>query len=272
MERQKTEAPQLTDPLYSFLEKHLKDIEDKYPGSLHDTALIEEYVPGTRKIAVDSYISQGDIVSFGICDNNYWEDSPETFNSCTYPTRVSPEVQKRALALFNEVAKRLHQNGFNNEILDVEMFVREDDKVQLVEVNGRMFSQMNAIYRGRVENGDLYDLAIKLGSNESPLPRKYNGRFGGNFYVSTFDSGNIEDLLDYEFLDSLPDWVTKQYPDIFLHIDRKYRRGDSVPKTGSKGSTLAMINLVGPNPEIVEDLAKEIRQRLLKRHSSSVWN
>lgn len=265
LNRQKESLADESMSLIPFLRHVDPEFESKYHLSLKEIALIEEFVPGTKKLVADGYISNGEIVTFALVDNNYWEDNPGTFNSCTFPSSYPPEIRKKATEIFHDVATKLRDRGFDHQIIDVEMFIRENGQVQIMEVNGRMFGQFVDIYKNTIHNGDNFQMAIDLGLGIRPEKQTPNGKFGGNYYISTFGSGRADAYLRFELLDNIPAGVSEKFENVTVELDRIRFKPDSIlASSGSEGTCLLMANIVGPDKASIDAAAAYIRSRLLK--------
>ena len=266
LKRQSTELKAQSENLHSFLSARSKKLTTKFTYALKDLALVEEYVPETTKITVDGYISGGVPTLFAIVDNNYWTDRPDAFESCTFPSILCEKTQQRAKDLFFEVVGKIKDRGFDNQLIDVEMFVRSDGRVQVMEVNGRMFGQFIDVYKKTLHNGDNFELATKLSLGETPEPISSNGRFGGNFYISTYGSGRASELLNFEKIESLKEDVAGAFSDVDIEVDRlKYTPDSFVPSAGAEGNCLFMCNIVGPDRDSVTKAAAMVREMVLKK-------
>ncbi|XP_070539674.1 uncharacterized protein [Ptychodera flava] len=227
-----------------------------YPLFAHNCAIIEELVKGAKTLTVDGFVFKRQILHRAIFENVYWKSHPSAFMGVVYPpsSDVSGETETRLWNVFDLVVGKAVEKGFDNQFIDVEVFLKPNGDVKVMEVNPRMFSQAIPLYRMCLEDGD--PLVVTLDSNvgKQPKPCSWNGYHGINGYVITFGSGKVEELFDFEEAKKMPGDVLP-----------RFSPGDVIGLSGAEGCNLAFVNI---REKCRKDMLKrylDVCKKLLKK-------
>jgi hypothetical protein len=167
------------------LRDHLRDLGDDID---HVVALIEEYVPpSVRKVSCDGLVANGKFVPWAISDNVYRTDHAEVFDSLICPTvKLTAEEQQACNRRLELVARSLHGRfGLDNQFICVEMFVFDADRVEVMEVNGRISANQMPAFARCFDDGDPLDAMIALQTGKQPPRPRANGLYGVTLYRPT---------------------------------------------------------------------------------------
>jgi hypothetical protein len=156
-------------PQVEALAKSYEELLPYIDASL--VGLVEEYIsPSDRvTVSIDGFVAHGQIHHYCISENIYKDDTPEEFDCLLTPARLRGDVAERCWALYNKVATDLVLRGLDNQFLDVEAFILPGDRVEVMEVNCRTFSNQLPVFCmlfGRT--GDMFSAALDLLQDKLP--------------------------------------------------------------------------------------------------------
>ncbi len=131
-----------------------------------DHVLLEEPQAG-RQVNVDGYAYRGDVRVLGVIDECMYPDEvagARHFAGFTLPSRLPADVQERAA---NTAAAAVRALGYDHGLFNVELFVRGDGSMRVIEVNPRAAGQFATLYRA-VAGVDVERLAFHLAAGLPP--------------------------------------------------------------------------------------------------------
>jgi hypothetical protein len=131
-------------------------------GTAHSMLL--ETPVNAAQYSLDGIVREGQVKPLGVVDSIMYPGT-QSFMRFDYPSRLSAEVQARAL----EVAEKfLTAVGFSYGMFNMEFFYdASTDKLTVIEFNPRMASQFADLYL-RVDGIDLYAMALALAHGHDP--------------------------------------------------------------------------------------------------------
>ncbi len=153
-----------------------------------DCPLLEEPLDGAQ-VNVDGYVSHGAVRLLGIVDEWMY---PQTvagarhFAGFTYPSSHPAEVQERVRAA---AVAAIVAIGYDHGFFNVELFVRHDGSVKVIEVNPRSAGQFASLYR-EVDGFELERAAVTLAAGGDPALRprcEPRARVAASFVFRRFD-------------------------------------------------------------------------------------
>lgn len=131
-----------------------------------DHVLLEEPQAG-QQVNVDGYAYRGDVRVLGVIDECMYEGEVagvRHFAGFTLPSRLPAAVQQGAAHV---AAAAVRAVGFDHGLFNVELFVRGDGSVHVIEINPRAAGQFATLYRA-VAGVDVQRLAIHLAAGLPP--------------------------------------------------------------------------------------------------------
>ena len=230
--------------LEPFYEKYVDS--KQYPLCFTPSAIVEKHMGSTRGVNADGCVFEGEIIHWMISDSLYHKNYPSIYLAVAYPTQVSTDTQDKVWKLYDEIASKMIEYGFDNQFVNMEIFVLEDGNVQLMEVNPRLGVNVS-LCSGAIMNQNAIEALLKMGQGIHPGKPVANGRHAFYAYISTLGCGRCGDFLDY----SCPDIVPLANPD------------DYVDGSAESGGVLARVCLEGGSREEVTDKYKSICDRAL---------
>jgi biotin carboxylase len=215
----------------------------------------EEIITGVQ-VNVDGFMHNGKITILGIVDEVMYPGT-HAFLRFEYPSRLRSDVLERMRLLTEKLFTGIDYGyGFFN----VELIYQPDTgRIQIVEINPRMASQIMNLYR-RVDGYDPYQLLFDLALGDSPQARFGKGAFGAaaSFVFRRFDGRAVARLPQPAQIEA----VRERYPDARLKLYLK--RGASLAREmkwlGSH--RYAVLNLGGASAEDLHQRYDDIRRTL----------
>ncbi|CAH1799118.1 unnamed protein product [Owenia fusiformis] len=253
----------ILSPFKGLIEQFL-DLK-KYPQALDGLVMLEQYIDIIQEPVsihgVDGLVSHGKIVPWAIGDNIYWPHRPQCFQGCGFPSALSRYTQEEIWKVFHALVENLQKFGFDNEFVDVELFVFRDGTFKLMEINGRAFHFMFKIYDEILNKGDITEAYLSVNRGITPeQPTLKPNQFGLFAYLSTFGSGKVGDFIN---IDKLAD---------YSDISRFGFEVDSpVEPKGESGFTLGYLSIIDVSYEACLEKMHSIKTDLLKQPEFSPW-
>jgi len=168
------------------------------PGA-YRLLLAEELLRG-RQFTLEGFMKDGELTTVGVTDS-IMHPNGISFERFEYPSVLPAPVQARMA----DVAERLMRGlEFDGSLFNVEFFLTADDRLLIIEVNGRMASQFGPLVRA-VHGVSTFEVQLELVAGRTPdlaPPR-------GDMVAASFV------LRSY-----LPDAVVESVPDPAAVLDR----------------------------------------------------
>lgn len=225
--------------------------EDSYPLINKNIVLIEQFIPSVTRCCVDGCVYDGEILIWGISEVNSYTGFPESTSNFSFPSLLSAEIQLNLKEQYIHIVNKLINYGFNGQFVNVEFFVKEDNSLALIEINGRLSPVSATIYRQCLINGDPYEAILKMSQNETLEKPVWNDLYGVLFYVTVFSEGLAEELIDFKLAESLPE------------VEMRVKQGQYIHHNEEMGTNLASFSLIGKSYEDMCHQADVIRKSLL---------
>jgi ATP-grasp domain-containing protein len=162
------------------------------PNAVHGF-LAEELLSG-EEVTLEGYVHGRQVTTIGITDSVKYPDTL-SFERFEYPSKLPEERQ----AELSDVARRvLPALGFEGGFFNVEFFVPEEGRAQIIEVNGRIASQFAPLVQG-LHGRSTYDALFELACGEDPawqtgLP----DGVGISYCLRVFEDAFVEAVPDPE--------------------------------------------------------------------------
>ena len=227
---------------------------NQYPLSLVPSAIIEKHMGTVTTVNADGCVFEGEIICWAISDNLYYKTKPSSFIAVAHPTALSQSLQTKVWKLFDYVVQKLIGYGFNNQFVNLEVFVLEDGDVKLMEVNPR--AGMNiSLYSSEVFDQSSMEALLKIGQGIHPGIPVANGHHAFWGVISTTGSGEAKEFLDFG------------YPGIVPLV----QPNDHVNGSAEAGGILAQVCLIGDSRDEVMDKWRTICHSVLLKPELSIW-
>ena len=162
------------------------------PASVHGF-LAEELLVGDE-VTLEGYVSGGDVTTIGVTDSVKYPGTL-SFERFEYPTRLSEACQDEMADVASRVLPAL---GFDDGFFNVEFFMPERGRAQIIEVNGRIASQFAPLVQG-LHGRSTYDALFELACGDDPrwktgLPDGY----AISYVMREFHDAFVEDVPEPE--------------------------------------------------------------------------
>lgn len=226
------------------------------PFTIDAHHLIGEEIMTGLQVNVDGFMHNGNVTILGIVDEVMYPGT-QAFLRFEYPSRLPTDVQARIKALAEQLFTGLDYGyGFFN----VELMVQpETGRIQIIEINPRMASQIMNLYR-RVDGYDPYGLLFDLALGEAPAVTFGKGAFGAaaSFVFRRFDGREVTRVPKPAQIES----VHQRYPDARLMLYLKRGTGLAREMKWLGSYRYAVLNLGGASAEDLHQRYDDIRREL----------
>ena len=187
---------------------------EKYPLAAKYIVLLEEIVDDGFQINWEGFVDDyGNAFTYCWIDEVLADKNKVIFSDFIMPSGYSEELLKKAEKVCFDYLKDIDfRNGFAN----IELWVRKNDNIQIIEINLRCASCYYPQYLLSFGT-DLYDSVIKLSMGIVPdqksIPSKNFKKFSTYTVISTKMNGKLSEIVNYPFLEEL-----KKNKDYDIHI------------------------------------------------------
>ena len=226
------------------------------PFTIDAHHLIGEEIMTGLQVNLDGFVHNGKITILGIVDEVMYPGT-QAFMRFEYPSRLPADVQERMRALAEKLFTGIDYGyGFFN----VEFMYQPDTgRIQIIEINPRMASQIVNLYR-RVDGYDPYELLINLALGVQPQITFGAGAFGAaaSFVFRRFDGREVSRVPGQAQIES----VHQRYPDARLMLYLKRGAGLAREMKWLGSYRYAVLNLGGASAEDLhqryDDICREL--------------
>jgi hypothetical protein len=160
--------------------------------------LAEELLEG-HEVTLEGYSHAGRVTTIGVTDSVKYPGT-NSFERFEYPSFLEPERQAELAAIAERIIPAL---GFDGGFFNVEFFVPEQGRPQIIEVNGRLASHFAPLVAG-LHGRSTYDALFELSTGVDP--RWQTGLpdgVGVSYVVRTFRDAYVEAVPDPEDVELL---------------------------------------------------------------------
>lgn len=193
------------------------DIAARVVPGLADPAgmLLEAPLEG-HQVNVDGYVFGGAVHILGMTDAltyPYEANGARHFLRFAYPSRIGADVRARIDTLTRLLLAEL---GYTHGFFNAEFFVRRDGRVQYIEINPRLASQLADLYRW-VDGRDVYRMLVALALGRDPATVARLAPAAGaaaSFVWRKFDGSGVARLPARADLQ----WLARTYPEARLML------------------------------------------------------
>ena len=233
------------------------DLMERFtPFTIDAHHLVGEEIMSGLQVNLDGFVHNGKITILGIVDEVMYPGT-QAFMRFEYPSRLPADVLTRMKALAEKLFTSIDYGyGFFNVEL---MYQPETGRLQIIEINPRMASQIVNLYR-RVDGYDPYELLIDLALGNPPSVTFGQGAFGAaaSFVFRRFDGREVTRVPKPSQIES----VHQRYPDarLMLYLKRGASLAREMKWLGSY--RYAVLNLGGASTEDLHQRYDEIRREL----------
>ena len=233
------------------------DLMERFtPFTIDAHHLIGEEIMTGLQVNLDGFVHNGKITILGIVDEVMYPGT-QAFMRFEYPSRLPADVQERMHALAEKLFTGIDYGyGFFN----VEFMYQPDTgRIQIIEINPRMASQIVNLYR-RVDGYDPYELLINLALGVQPQITFGAGAFGAaaSFVFRRFDGREVSRVPGQAQIES----VHQRYPDARLMLYLKRGAGLAREMKWLGSYRYAVLNLGGASAEDLhqryDDICREL--------------
>lgn len=232
----------------------------KYPLAAGSPFLVEEFVDNVvSQHAVEGWSDADGIPHlWAVSDNNYFPGQGAPLDNNSVPSALSSELIGSVVSTAFDTVQRF---GIRNGFWNAEIWIREDGRMQVTEVNGRMCATMTALYRKAYDKSQ-YPAVLKLACGEPIDPEKdvptKASCVAAMFGIATKKRGPVHELIDiYRF-----EQLTKRDEVIQARLMFDSQTNVTWHQTGGK-SCVARAWIAGHSQVEINALANEIRQSVL---------
>ncbi len=195
--RLKASAPEWERPFVELFSHYIDD--EKYPLADQHCFLAEEFVGNAiSQHAVEGWTDADGVQHiWAVSDNNYFPGLSAALDNNSIPTRLTDVMSQAVCDVAMDTVARF---GLKDGFWNVEIWVRDDGKIQVTEVNGRVCSSMTPLYRnvfGKSQYPAALKIACGLRVEKSDRPSSPVG-VGAMFAISSPHTGRVRDLLKLE--------------------------------------------------------------------------
>jgi hypothetical protein len=189
------------------------------PGLPDAAGMLFETPMAGHQVNVDGYVFRGDVRFAGMADALMFPNEANGarhFLRFAYPSRITAAVRKRIERLTRLLLAEL---GFVHGFFNVEFFVRPDGRVQFIEINPRLASQLADLYRW-VDGRDVYRMLVALARGRDPETIERLAPVAGaaaSFVWRKFDGTSADRLPSRADLD----WLARHHRDARLMLYAK---------------------------------------------------
>jgi biotin carboxylase len=136
------------------------------------TGFIAEELLAGAEVTLEGYVHEGRVTVIDVTDSVKYPGT-NSFERFEYPTRLSEERQEELTDVATRLVRAL---GFEGGFFNVEFFVPEQGRAQVIEVNGRIASQFAPLVQA-LHGRSTYDALFTLACGEDPRwePRRPDG-------------------------------------------------------------------------------------------------
>lgn len=199
------------------------------PGLADPAGMLPETPLAGHQVNVDGYVFRGAVRILRMIDALMYPNEAngaQHFLRFAYPSRIAANVRARIERLTRLLLAEL---GFAHGFFNAEFFVRPDGRVQFIEVNPRLASQLADLYRW-VDDRDVYRMRVALARGRDPETVERLAPIAGaaaSFVWRKFDGTSADRLPTRADLD----WLARAHPDARLMLyakrgaalDREYK-------------------------------------------------
>lgn len=181
-----------------------------YPFAAKPCLLVEEYIHAEMIVTLEGYVRNNDIQHWEIIDSIYWKSRPMCYIGFAAPTVLSEETQDRAWKMYNQIVSKMIEHGFNDQFVNIEVFVQLSGDVKLLEVNPRIGLQR------RLKATDTMTLSqLMISEGLQPVGKScVNGpQHSLDACLITFGKGLAKDFLDFDNPNIFPMYSPDDYID-----------------------------------------------------------
>lgn len=233
------------------------DLMARYtPFTIDAHHLIGEEIMSGVQVNLDGFVHNGKITILGIVDEVMYPGT-QAFMRFEYPSRLPADVLVRMQALACRLFSGIDYGyGFFNVEL---IYQPETGRIQIIEINPRMASQIVNLYR-RVDGYDPYEVLIDLALGKAPQVTVGAGAFGAaaSFVFRRFDGREVTRVPKAAQIEC----VHQRYPDarLMLYLKRGASLAREMKWLGSY--RYAVLNLGGASTEDLHQRYDDIRREL----------
>ena len=170
-----------------------------------------------------------------------------------FPSILPDNIQAKLWDAYDAIAQKLVHFGFNNQFLNMEFFVCKDGDVRLIEVNGRMTSEMIPSYLEILSSGDTIGALLDILCGEKPQEFAFTGMHSALVYLTTLVPGKLSDIIHVGEAKSMEYLTLQVQPDNYIKV-----------VSGTR-SMFGYIHIFGDSHEDIIRKHKEIWERLFKK-------
>jgi ATP-grasp domain len=162
------------------------------PEAVHGF-IAEELLSGDE-VTLEGYVHGGRVTTIGVTDSVKYPGT-FSFERFDYPSSLSEQCQDELADVASRVLPAL---GFDGGFFNVEFFIPETGRAQIIEVNGRIASQFAPLVQG-LHGRSTYDALLELACGEDPgwqtgLP----DGVAVSYVIRVFEDAFVEDVPDPE--------------------------------------------------------------------------
>jgi ATP-grasp domain-containing protein len=189
-----------------------------------------------RQVALEGYVAKGSAHVLGIIDAHMYPGT-NAFERFVYPSALPDAVQQRMKRLVGQIVAGA---GIDHGPFNAELFYDDaNDAISVIELHPRLSYQFADLYED-VDGTSTYELLLRLGLGETPLPNGRTGRYrqAASIALRTFRGDRVRRLPPRESIDAF----RRRHPGARIEIFG--REGSMQPEMRALGSyRYAVINL-----------------------------
>lgn len=164
---------------------------------------------------------------------------------------LDPETRNAYSLLF---IRRLIKYGFDNQFMDLQLFLCKNGDVRLLEINGRMCTVCSPNCSATFTSGDTIEAQLRLARGEKPPTPRFTGVHSAYVSIRSTISGKADDIINFKAAE------TMKY--VNLHVNRE----DYIQPVGDGGKSCGGAYLFADSREEILQKHNKLYKTLFKKH------
>ena len=219
--------------LFSIILKHFSIIDD-YPEAIEHMFYLEPLRESLPQLTVEGLVQNGEVSVLAVVDSNMTSESG-IFASFTTPSQVRSEVQNALEKRLTEVVLKL---GLDNTVFNVEFWCRDDDTVDLIEINPRISTSFARLYQAAY-GLDVRGLAVLVALGKQITLPTEAPRCAGLYNLRLPERERADQHFDFAAAKTMPEVAVRFKPERIITRNGHY--GDVVADVLLSGESFAAL-------------------------------
>ena len=149
---------------------------------------------------------------------------------------------------------RLIQNGFDNQFINIQLFLCKNGDVRLLEVNGRMSTVCVPMCQSSLSPGDTIQAQLSVALGIQPQAPRFTGVHSAFVEIRITISGKADEIIDFT--------VAEAMQNVELYVTRD----DYIQPVGDGGKECGVAYVTADSREEIMRKHSELYHKLFKKH------